>query len=98
MEKKQAQRERQKAEKEKQKQGSSKNKSSASKIPEPQEDIVDALLKEIRAGTTLRPRGAGTVNRAHKRTLTKKDMEKLELMVKQDKKPETKVMTLETEV
>ena len=84
MEKKQAERERQKAEKEKLKQDSSKKKSSASKIPEPQEDIVDALLREIRAGTTLRPHGAGTVKR-NKCTLTKEDMEKLELMAKQDK-------------
>ena len=94
MEKKQAERERQKAEKEKLKQDSSKKKSSASKIPEPQEDIVDALLREIRAGTTLRPRGAGTVRR-RKCTLKKEDMDKLELMAKQDKKPENGEMIVE---
>jgi len=94
MEKKQAERERQKAEKEKQKQGTSKKKSSAGKIPEPQEDIVDALLREIRAGTTLRPRGTGAVRR-HRHTLTKEDMEKLELMAKQDKKQENGGMVVE---
>ncbi|XP_065896679.1 inverted formin-2-like isoform X3 [Dysidea avara] len=83
MEKKQAERERQKAEKENQQQKSSKKKSSTSKIPEPQEDIVDSLLREIRAGTTLRRHG--TVKRTQKCTLTKKDMEKLELMAKKDK-------------
>jgi len=94
MEKKQAERERQKAEKEKQKQGTSKKKGSASKIPEPQEDIVDALLREIRAGTTLRPHGTESVKR-HKCVLTKKDMEKLELMVNQDKKQENGGMVFE---
>ena len=85
MEKKQAERERQKAEKENQQEESSKKKSSTSKIPEPQEDIVDALLREIRAGTTLRCHGTGTVKRTQKCTLTKKDMEKVELMAKKDK-------------
>ena len=94
MEKKQAEREHQKAEKEKLKQDSSKKNSSTGKIPEPQEDIVDSLLKEIRAGTTLRSRGAGTVKR-RKCTLKKEDMEKLELMAKQDKKPENGEMIVE---
>ena len=94
MEKKQAERERQKAEKEKQ---SSKKKTSASKIPEPQEDIVDSLLKEIRAGTTLRSRN-GTIKRTRRCTLTKKDKEKLAVMAKQDKKEENEDLLVVEEV
>ena len=83
MERKKAERERQKTEKERLKQ-EARHKNGASKIPEPQEDIVDNLLKEIRAGTTLRPH---TENGRHPNrcTLKKEDMQKLEMLKKEDR-------------
>ena len=85
MEKKKAERERLKAEKERLKQEAKAKKeekegATSKPSPEPEEDIVDALLKEIRAGTKLR---TSTVQRPSRCLLTKEDMEKLEQM-KQD--------------
>jgi len=86
MEKKKAERERQKAEKERLKQ-EVRQKNEAGRIPEPQEDIVDNLLKEIRAGTTLRPHTSSTENGWHQNrcTLKKEDMQKLEMLKKEDR-------------
>lgn len=87
MEKKKAERERLKAEKERLKQEAKQKNETAGHIPEPQEDIVDSLLKEIRAGTTLRPHTTNTENGRHPNrcTLNKEDMQKLEMMKKEDR-------------
>lgn len=100
MEKKKAERERLKAEKERLKQETKaqQEKDTANKnIPEPQEDIVDALLKEIRAGTTLRTSTGDTGQRPNRCILKKEDIEKLEQMKQEgtglvkDSKEETKL-------
>lgn len=100
MEKKKAERERLKAEKERLKQEvkAQQEKDTANKnIPEPQEDIVDALLKEIRAGTTLRTSTGDTGQRPNRCILKKEDIEKLEQMKQEgtglvkDSKEETKL-------
>lgn len=86
MEKKKAERERIKAEKEKLKQEAKAQQEkdvTSKQIPEPEEDIVDALLKEIRAGTTLRTSGEPS-RRPSRCVLKKEDMAKLEQM-KQEK-------------
>ena len=86
MERKKAERERLKAEKERLKQEAKaqKEKDATSKqSPEPEEDIVDSLLKEIRAGTKLRTATTDTVQRPSRCMLKKEDIEKLEQM-KQD--------------
>ena len=86
MERKKAERERLKAEKERLKQEAKAQKekdATTKQSPEPEEDIVDSLLKEIRAGTKLRTATTDTVQRPSRCMLKKEDMEKLEQM-KQD--------------
>lgn len=94
MEKKKAERERIKAEKEKLKQEAKAQQEkdvTSKQIPEPEEDIVDALLKEIRAGTTLRTSGEPS-RRPSRCVLKKEDMAKLEQM-KQEKQESISTMT-----
>lgn len=87
MERKKAERERLKAEKERLKQEAKaqkeKDDATSKQSPEPEEDIVDSLLKEIRAGTKLRTTTTDTVQRPSRCMLKKEDIEKLEQM-KQD--------------
>ena len=86
MEKKKAERERLKAEKERLKQEAKSQKEKDAKCkesPEPEEDIVDSLLKEIRAGTKLRT-STDTGRRPSRCILKKGDIEKLEHMKREN--------------
>lgn len=92
IEKKKAEQERLKAEKERLKQEAKRAQqgkdATSKKIPEPQEDIVDALLQEIRAGDSLRTITNDSGHRPNRCTLKKEDIEKLEQM-SEEKKEDT---------
>ena len=79
MEKKKAERERLKAEKERLKKEAKSQDAKCKESPEPEEDIVDSLLKEIRAGTKLRT-STDTAQRPSRCIFKKEDIEKLEQM------------------